>query len=382
VRAIQAFSQESASQQRFDEVNTANRDTYISAMSLSYIFLPSIEFLSMLATAIVLGAGGVMVMREAVTIGTLVAFLAYVNRFFQPIQELSRLYTTLQSAMAGGEAVFSVLDSQPSVTDREDAIDLPPGSPSAGRGKGGRVTFENVSFRYRDDAPEVLHEINLDIAPGQTAALVGETGAGKTSIANLAARFYDVSAGVVRIDGRDVSEVTQASLHRQVRLVPQDPFLFSRSIGENIRFGRPEASEAEVIAAAQLAHAHDFISNLPDGYATRVLEGGVNLSAGQRQLIAIARAILTEPRVLILDEATANIDSLTEALIQQALENLLKDRTAIVIAHRLSTVRNADCIYVMADGRIVEQGRHEELLTLDGVYAKLYAQLFVDSVQK
>ena len=369
VRAIQAFAQEDTSQQRFERVNLANRDTYINAMSLSFVFLPSIEFLSMLATAIVLGFGGVMVSRGTVTIGVLVAFLSYVNRFFQPIQELSRLYTTLQSAMAGGEQVFKLLDTPLEVADQPEAGELP-----AVRGQ---VTFEQVSFRYRDDAPEVLHDLNLTIQPGQTVALVGQTGAGKTTIANLAARFYDPSSGVVRIDGWDVREVTQASLRRQVCLVSQDPFLFSRSIEENIRFGQSDSSIEAVMAAARQARAHDFISALPDGYQTKVLEGGANLSVGQRQLIALARAILADPAILILDEATANIDTVTEGLIQQALENLLRQRTAIVIAHRLSTVRQADCIYVIDDGRIVEQGAHAELLAQNGRYAGLHARLFV-----
>jgi ABC-type multidrug transport system fused ATPase/permease subunit len=215
----------------------------------------------------------------------------------------------------------------------------------------------------------------MSIQTGQMIALVGPTGAGKTSIANLVARFYDASTGVVRLDGWDVQAVTQRSLRRQVRIVPQDPFLFSRSIAENIRFGKPEASEAEMISAARQANAHDFISRLPEGYQTRLQEGGVNLSVGQRQLLSIARALLTDPRILILDEATANIDSVTEALIQRALENLLQDRTAIVIAHRLSTIRRADCIYVIDDGRIVEQGAHADLLARQGVYAGLHQKL-------
>jgi len=374
VRAIQAFSQEDTSQQRFQEINVANRDTYINAMSLSFIFLPSIEFLGILATGIVLGVGGWWVIGGSVTLGVLVAFLSYVTRFFQPIQELSRLYTTLQSAMAGGEQVIKLLDTPAEVADAPDAGELPPIK--------GRVELEGVSFRYRDDTPEVLHDINFSIKPGETIALVGPTGAGETTLANLVARFYDATQGAVRIDGIDVRRVTQESLHQQVCVVTQDPFLFSRTIAENISFGRPDAIDEEIIAAAKTANAHDFISSLPDGYQTRILEGGVNVSVGQRQLLSIARAVLVDPRILILDEATANIDTVTEALIQKALGKLLTGRTAIVIAHRLSTIRNADCIYVVDDGRIIEQGKHQELLIRKGLYAELHARLFVEEKGK
>ncbi len=369
MRAIQAFAQEGASQRRFERVNEANRDAYIGAMSLSFIFLPTIELLGMLATVIVLWFGGRYVSQGQVTLGVMVAFLSYVTRFFQPIQELSRLYTTLQSAMAGGEQVLKLLDTEPSVPDLPGALDLPPIQ--------GRVTFEHVSFRYREETPLVLQDINLDIAPRQTVALVGPTGAGKSSIANLAARFYDASEGRVCIDGLDVRQVKQSALRRQVRLVPQDSFLFSRTIAENISFGLPEAHQEAIEAAARLANAHDFIAALPQGYQTRVLEGGANLSIGQRQLICIARAILADPRLLILDEATASIDTVTEALIQGALERLLQERTAIVIAHRLSTVRNAAWIYVIDEGRIVEQGTHAGLLQQGGLYARLYERQFV-----
>ena len=368
IRAIQAFAQERNTEERFENVNVRNRDAYINAMNLSFIFLPSIEFLSMLATVIVLFFGGLAVGSGEVTLGVLVAFLSYVTRFFQPVQELSRLYTTLQSAMAGGEQVVNLLDAPPAVADAPDAGEL-----QALRGK---VTLKDISFRYREDAPLVLKHISLEIQPGQTVAIVGPTGAGKTSIANLVARFYDVSEGELLVDDQDVRSVTQDSLRRQVRVVTQDPFLFSRTITENIRFGRPEASDAEVEQAARMANAHSFIANLPHGYQTRILEGGVNLSVGQRQLIAIARAILADPRILILDEATANIDTITEGMIQGALENLLSERTAIVIAHRLSTIRSADWIYVIDDGQIVEQGRHEDLLALGGLYSELHERLF------
>jgi ABC-type multidrug transport system fused ATPase/permease subunit len=241
----------------------------------------------------------------------------------------------------------------------------------------GEIVLQDVSFQYDEGALPALHHVNLRIQPGQTVALVGPTGAGKTTLANLVTRFYDVTDGAVRIDGVDVREVAQQSLRQQTGLVPQDPFLFSMSLADNIRFGRPSASDAEVEAAAQLANAHDFILSLPEGYQTRVLEGGVNLSVGQRQLICIARAVLADPRLLILDEATANIDTVTEALIQEALERLLHGRTAIVIAHRLSTIRNADLICVVKAGGIVEQGRHEALLALGGVYAELQRSQFM-----
>jgi ATP-binding cassette, subfamily B, multidrug efflux pump len=368
MRVIQAFAQEDNSQQRFRRFNVDNRDAYIKAMSLSFVFLPAIELLSILATAIVLWFGGPMVLGEEVTLGVMVAFLSYVTRFFQPIQELSRLYTTMQAAMAGGERVLELLDTRPDVIDRLDAIEMPPIE--------GHVVLDRISFRYRPDTPIVLHEASLEILPGQTVALVGPTGAGKTSIANLVGRFYEVTEGQVLIDGIDVRSVTQQSLHRQVGLVPQDSFLFPGTVADNIRFGCLDASDEEVREAARLANAHDFISALSDGYDTKILEGGANLSGGQRQLLCIARALLIDPRILILDEATANVDTVTEYLIQDALNRLLEGRTAIIIAHRLSTIRNADLICVVQDGRIVEQGRHEDLLESGGLYRTLYERQF------
>ncbi|MDP2645640.1 MAG: ABC transporter ATP-binding protein [Desulfobacterales bacterium] len=369
MRVIQAFAQERATRKRFDQVNRNNRDIYISAVSLSLIFLPSVEFLGILATAIVLWFGGAWAAQGSLSIGVVVAFLAYVSRFFEPIQELSHLYTALQGAMAGGERILEVLGTPPQVADRPGAAQMPPIT--------GRVELDNVRFAYRDQV-EVLRGISLHIQPGQTVALVGPTGAGKTTLANLVARFYDVTAGAVRIDGIDVRDVRQQSLRCQMGLVPQDPFLFPGTIADNIRFGRPEASLEDTEAAARLARIHDFITSLPDGYETEISEGGVNLSMGQRQLICIARAALADPRILILDEATASVDTLTEAYIQDAVERLLSGRTAIVIAHRLSTIRRADLICVVQDGRIVEQGRHEELMRLGGIYRKLYEkQIFV-----
>ncbi|NMC00951.1 MAG: ABC transporter ATP-binding protein [Chloroflexi bacterium] len=369
MRVIQAFAQESASAERFDKVNRANRDAFVKAMSLSLTFLPGVEFLSILATAIVLWFGGHGVAAGTLTLGVVVAFISYVGRFFQPIQELSQLYNTFQTAIAGGERVLELLDTVPDVQDAPGAPDMPPIR--------GDIVLDHVSFAYQG-THTVLHDVNLQIAAGQTIALVGPTGAGKTSIANLIARFYEVTEGSVRIDGIDVRTVNQASLRRQMGLVPQDPFLFAGTIAENIRFGYPDASDAAVMAAAQAANAHEFIHALPEGYATRIVEGGINLSLGQRQLLCIARAILADPRILILDEATASVDTVTEALIQEALTRLLQGRTAIVIAHRLSTVTHADLICVLDEGRIVERGTHAELLARGGIYRDLYERQFLD----
>jgi ABC-type multidrug transport system fused ATPase/permease subunit len=295
--------------------------------------------------------------------------MAYVNRFFEPIRELSQVFTTLQAATAGGERVLALLDTEPRVVDRPDAAKL--------TAIKGRIELAGVGFAYAAETA-VLNNVSLTIEAGETVALVGPTGAGKTSIANLVGRFYDADEGCVLIDGIDVRDITQQSLHSKMGLVPQDPFLFAGSVADNIRFGRPHAGQDEIERAARLANAHAFIAALPDGYQTPVLEGGVNVSVGQRQLICIARAVLVDPRILILDEATSSVDTITEGLIQDALARLFEGRTAIVIAHRLSTVRNADCIYVVDEGRIVEQGTHAQLIANAGLYAALYEEQFIE----
>ncbi|HUV07085.1 MAG TPA: ABC transporter ATP-binding protein [Spirochaetia bacterium] len=369
IRVIQAFAQEEATQNKFDQVNRDNRDAQIHAISLAFVFLPVVEFLGILATVIVLWAGGYSVASGSVSIGTVVAFLAYVTRFFNPIQELSQTYTTMQAAMAGGEKVISLLDTEPEVEDAPDAVLL--------QEILGRVELRNVSHAYKEGV-SVLQDISLTVEPGQTVALVGKTGAGKTTVANLVARFYDASAGAVLVDGTDVRRINQRSLRSRMGLVSQDPFLFIGTIRENIRFGRPGAAEDAVVQAARAANAHEFISRLPEGYDTAIQEGGVNLSNGQRQLLCIARAVLADPRILILDEATASVDTSTEALIQEALQRLFSGRTSIVIAHRLTTVQHADMIYVLENGRIIETGTHGELLNKGGTYRDLYDRQFID----
>jgi ABC-type multidrug transport system fused ATPase/permease subunit len=369
MKVIQAFAQEKATQKRFDRVNRSNREAHIEAMSLSFIFLPVVEFLAILATGIVLWFGGRAVVSGQLTLGIVVAFLAYVTRFFRPIQELSQIYTTMQAAMAGGEKVIELLDTIPSIKDRPNAVVMPPIE--------GRLEFRNVSFAYKNDEP-VLHNIDIKVMPGQSLALVGQTGAGKTTMVNLVARLYDVSDGAILIDGEDIRNVEQHSLRRQMGLVSQDPVLFSGTIADNIRFGAPEASEQALVRAAGTANAHDFITSLPDGYQTLIQEGGANISSGQRQLVCIARAVLADPRIMLLDEATASVDTLTETLIQEALERLFSERTSIIIAHRLSTVINADMICVLDKGRIVERGRHNKLLAGGGIYRKLYDRQFIN----
>jgi len=371
VREAQAFNRTERNIARFRERNAANRDANIQAVAITSAFSPAIDVLSTLATALVIGYGGYLVFEGSLSVGVLTAFLIYVQQFFRPIQLVSQVYTQAQSALAGAERIYEILNTEPEPQD-------PPEAKNAGALEG-RISFENVTFAYELGRP-VLHDVSFEVEPGQTVALVGPTGAGKTTIASLIPRFYDATEGAVRIDSRDVRGFQRKDLRRNIGIVLQEPFLFSGSIAQNIGYGRDDASREDVEAAARAVDAHGFIAALPEGYDTVLGEGGGSLSQGQRQLLSFARAVLTDPRILILDEATSNIDTRTEAIIQEALATLLKGRTSVVIAHRLSTIRNANVILAISDGRIAERGTHEELLERDRLYADLYRRQFRDRV--
>jgi ATP-binding cassette subfamily B multidrug efflux pump len=367
VREAQAFNRTEANIARFRERNAANRVANVQAVAITSAFAPTIDVLSTLATAVVIGFGGYLVVTGNLTVGLLTAFLIYVQQFFRPIQLASQVYTQAQAALAGAERIYAILDEP---TEPED----PPDAKKLDRVEG-RIEFDRVTFAYEPGRP-VLHDVSFVVEPGQTVALVGPTGAGKTTIANLVPRFYDATGGTVRVDGRDVREVERRSLRDRIATVLQEPFLFSGTVAENIAYGREGASREEVEAAARAVSAHGFISALPEGYDNPLGAGGGTLSGGQRQLVSFARAVLADPRILILDEATSNVDTRTEALIQRALARLLKGRTSVVIAHRLSTIRDADLILVIENGRVAERGTHASLLAAGGRYAELYRRQF------
>lgn len=373
VREAQAFSREEENIARFRESNAANRDANVRAVAYTSALAPTLEALGYISIVIVAGVGGILMLREqtlmgsVISLGLIVTFVSYAQQFNQPIQQIATLWTNLQSAVAGAERIFEFLDTAPQLEDKPDAMTMPP--------LVGHVELRNVWMSYNKDEP-VLQDVSLEAQPGQTIALVGPTGAGKTSIINLLPRFYDVDQGAVLIDGHDVRDVKRDSLRSQIGIVLQDTYLFSDTVTNNIRFGRIDATDEEVFEAAKLAHAHDFITSLPQGYDTILGERGSGLSQGQRQLISIARAALSNPRLLILDEATSSVDTRTERLIQAALDQLLKGRTSFVIAHRLSTIRNADQVYVIDDGRLIEKGTHQELLAARGFYYDLYQSQF------
>ena len=367
VRVIQSLSREDVNLKRFDSMNEANFYANVSATGLSGGLQPIVELLMGAAIALVIIYGGSQAIAGKLLLGSLVAFVLYTQRFFDPIRDLSVWYTELQRAMAGGQRIFEVVDAKIEVIDAPNAIELPTIR--------GEISYNDVSFQYVEGR-EVIHDVNLHIQPGETIAFVGTTGAGKSTMVALVDRFYEVTRGSLTIDGYDVRKVTQESLRKQIGVVLQEPFLFSDTIKENIIYGREDATEEKMIAAAKAVGAHDFIMRLEKGYDTILQERGNNLSQGQKQLISFARAVLSDPRILILDEATANIDTQTEVIIQDALKRLLNGRTSLVIAHRLSTIHDANCVVVMENGRIVEIGNHKELIEKKGIYYHLYTMSY------